>query len=577
MKKTLKWIAILLGSLFGLLVVAALALTLFVDPNQYKGEIIKTVKAKTGRDLRIDGKIGWSFFPRLGVEAGGVTLSNAPGFGPEPMAKIGTAGASVRLLPLLSGRLAVDTVHVREVTLNLARNKTGKTNWQDLAGSDQPARPAAAAPAAAKQPLAGLTIGRLDLKKINLLWHDQGTGERVSVRDLSLVTGRFETGRPFSLDLALTLARDKAAPIPVKLSAQVVAEADALKLSGFDLLFDESRVTGTVDIRHFADRNEARAARQGRRDRSFPHPVMRAELNVDRFDLDRYRSPGKDTPAAAAGSSAGGDVALPLGLLRSLNLKAGLRVGHLKAFGLRVSDLDTRVSALGGLIQFGPNKAALYGGRYQGQTSLDARGALPVLRMDEKLARVQLGRLLKDMGLFGKFTGEAGVTVNLAAQGGSVNALKRTLTGTITVDSHDGRIEGVNLAKIIQDARKLGAKLAGKPVEVAPATDDNTAFKSMHATLRVKNGVAQNDDFKLDGAQVRAAGKGSIDLVQEKLDFRLHVTVAEGEDRQGTTLPLAVTGGFAKLKFGVDLGAQAKQQVKQKAEDKLRNILRKKH
>ena len=561
MKKVLKWIGILFGSLIGLLVITAVVLVLFVDPNQYKGEIIKAVKAKTGRDLRIDGKIGWSFFPRLGVEAGGVSLSNAPGFGPEPMAKIGTAGVSVRLLPLLSGRIAVDTVHVRDVTLNLARNKAGKTNWQDLAGGDKPAKPAVAStavPATAKQPLTELTIGRLDLKQINLLWHDQGTGERVSVRDLSLATGRFEAGKPFNLNLALTLVRDKAAPIPVKLAAQVTAESDALKLSGLDLLFGESRFTGALEIRNFA------------------HPVMRAELKVDRFDLDRYRTPAKDAPAAGSGANAGGDVALPLGLLRSLNLKAGLRVGNLKAFGLRVSDLDTKVSAVGGLIQFGPNKAALYGGQYQGQTSLDARGALPTLRMDEKLDKVQLGQLLKDMGLFGKFTGEAGVAVNLTAQGGSVNALKRTLTGTITVDSRDGRIEGVNLAKIIQDARKLGAKLTGKSVEVAPAADDNTAFKTLHATLRVKDGVAHNDDFKLDGAQVRATGKGSIDMVQEKLDFRLQVTIAEGEDRKGATLPLSVTGGFAKLKFGVDLGAQAKQQVKQKTEDKLRNILRKK-
>lgn len=563
MKKVLKWIGILFGSLIGLLVITAVVLVLFVDPNQYKGEIIKAVKAKTGRDLRIDGKIGWSFFPRLGVEAGGVSLSNAPGFGPEPMAKIGTAGASVRLLPLLSGRIAVDTVHVRDVTLNLARNKAGKTNWQDLAGGDKPAKPAVAStavPATAKQPLTELTIGRLDLKQINLLWHDQGTGERVSVRDLSLATGRFEAGKPFNLNLALTLARDKAAPIPVKLAALVTAEADALKLSGFDLLFDESRFTGALEIRNFA------------------HPVMRAELKVDRFDLDRYRAPAKDAPAAASGSgsNAGGDVTLPLGLLRGLNLKAGLRVGSLKAFGLRVSDLDTKVSAVGGLIQFGPNQAALYNGQYQGQTSLDARGALPALRMDEKLDKVQLGQLLKDMGLFGKFTGEAGVVVNLTAQGASVNALKRTLTGTITVDSRDGRIEGVNLAKIIQDARKLGAKLTGKSVEVAPAADDNTAFKTLHATLLVKNGVAQNDDFKLDGAQVRATGKGSIDLVQEKLDFRLQVTIAEGEDRKGATLPLSVTGGFAKLKFGVDLGAQVKQQATKKVEDKLRNILRKK-
>ncbi len=553
MKKTLKWIGILLGSLIGLLVIAAVALAVFVDPNQYKGEIIKAVKDKTGRDLRIDGKIRWSFLPRVGVEANGVSLSNAPGFGAEPMAKLDTAGARVRLLPLFSGRVAIDTVYASNVTLNLARNKAGKTNWQDLAGADKPVKPVAAAPAT-KQSLAGLTVGRLDLKQINLHWHDQGTGERIAVRDLSLATGRFEAGKPFSLNLALQLVRDKAAPIPVKLAAQVTADTDALKLSALDLHFDESRITGSLSVSHFAA------------------PVMRADLKVDRFDLDRYRAPAKDAPA----TSAGGDVALPLGLLRSLNLKTALSVGDLKAFGIRVTNLDTKVSALGGLIQFGPNKAALYGGQYQGQTSLDARGALPVLRMDEKLSKVQLGQLLKDMGLFGKFTGEAGVIVNLTAQGGSVSALKRTLTGTITVDSRDGRIEGVNLAKIIQDARKLGAKLAGKPVEVAPAADDNTAFKTMHATLRVKNGIAQNDDFKLDGAQVRAAGKGTVDLVQEKLDYRLQVTVAEGEDRKGTTLPLSVTGGFAKLKFGVDLGAQAKQQVKQKTEEKLRGILRKK-
>ncbi len=554
MKKTLKWIGILLGSLIGLLVIAAIALAVFVDPNQYKGEIIRTVKDKTGRDLRIDGKIRWSFLPRVGVEANGVSLSNAPGFGAEPMAKLDTAGARVRLLPLFSGRVAIDTVYASNVTLNLARNKAGKTNWQDLAGADKPAKPVAAAPAT-KRSLAGLTVGRLDLKQINLHWHDQGTGERIAVRDLSLATGRFEAGKPFSLSLAMTLVRDKAAPIPVKLAAQVTADSDALKLSALDLHFDESRITGSLAASNFA------------------HPVMRADLKVDRFDLDRYRAPAKDAPAASAG---GGDVALPLGLLRSLNLKASLQIGDLKAFGIRASGLDTKVSALGGLIQFGPNKAALYGGQYQGQTSLDARGALPVLRMDEKLAKVQLGQLLKDMGLFGKFTGEAGVVVNLTAQGGSVNALKRTLTGTIMIDSRDGRIEGVNLAKVIQDARKLGAKLAGKPVEVAPATDDSTAFKSMHATLRVKNGVAQNDDFKLDGAQVRATGKGTVDLVQEKLDYRLQVTIAEGEDRKGTTLPLSVTGGFAKLKFGVDLGAQAKQQVKQKTEEKLRSLLRKK-
>jgi len=502
----------------------------------------------------MDGKLGWSFFPRLGVQAAGVSLSNAPGFGKEPMVKMESAGARVRVLPLFSGRIDIDTVFAKGVTLNLARNRAGKTNWEDLAGAP-PAKPAPAAAGQTKLPLAGIAVGRLDLKQVNLHWTDQTTGERIGIRELSLTTSRFESGKPFDLKLSFSLARDKAATLPVKLAARVVAEPNALKLSGLDLRLDESRITGTLEIRNFA------------------HPALRADLDIDRFDLDRYRAPSG--PAQATASSGGGDVALPVGLLRSLNLKAGLRIGDLKAFGIRVSKLDTRVSALGGQIQFGPNSATLYSGKYKGKTSLDARGRTPILNMDEKLSKVQLGPLLKDLGLFGKFTGEADLAIRLSAQGGSVNAIKRTLTGTIAVDSRNGKIDGVNLAKVIQEARKIGAKLKGKSVDVAPTSSDSTAYRTLHALLRVKNGVASNDDFKLDGDQVRATGKGSIDLVRERLDYRLQVTIAEGADRKGTTLPLSVTGSFSKLRFGVDLGASIKQEAGKKVEDKLRKLLRK--
>jgi AsmA protein len=63
MKKSLKILAILLGGLLALLAILAVILTLVFDPNEFKGEIIKAVKDKTGRELRVDGKLGWSFFP----------------------------------------------------------------------------------------------------------------------------------------------------------------------------------------------------------------------------------------------------------------------------------------------------------------------------------------------------------------------------------------------------------------------------------------------------------------------------------------------------------------------------------
>jgi len=58
MNKPLKILAILLGGLLALLAILAVTLTLVFDPNEYKGEIIQAVKDKTGRELRIDGKLG---------------------------------------------------------------------------------------------------------------------------------------------------------------------------------------------------------------------------------------------------------------------------------------------------------------------------------------------------------------------------------------------------------------------------------------------------------------------------------------------------------------------------------------
>ena len=120
MKKTLKILGLTVAVLIGLLVAAAVVLPFVFDPNQYKDEIIRLVKEQTGRDLKIEKKIGWSFFPRLGVEAGGLQLSNAPGFGKEPFAKIDAAGVHVQFLPLLRGQIAVDKVFVHGLNLNLA-------------------------------------------------------------------------------------------------------------------------------------------------------------------------------------------------------------------------------------------------------------------------------------------------------------------------------------------------------------------------------------------------------------------------------------------------------------------------
>ena len=68
MSKPLKILAIVLGAVVGLFVIAAVAISLLFDPNDYKDTITSEVKARTGRTLTLEGDLGLTFFPWLGVE-----------------------------------------------------------------------------------------------------------------------------------------------------------------------------------------------------------------------------------------------------------------------------------------------------------------------------------------------------------------------------------------------------------------------------------------------------------------------------------------------------------------------------
>ncbi len=209
MKGPLKWLAAIVGIIVLLIVSAAILLPIVIDPNDHKPEIIAQVKEQTGRDLRIDGDIALSVFPWIGVELGKVELGNAAGFDNPVFASTDKVSIRVKLLPLLSKRLEMDTVTIHGLTLNLARDAGGRSNWDDLAkaggdtgsadrstSSGSPASPDASAAAA-------LAIGGLDIKDANLSWNDASSGQRFKIGNLTIQTGAISAGEPVDLKLAL--------------------------------------------------------------------------------------------------------------------------------------------------------------------------------------------------------------------------------------------------------------------------------------------------------------------------------------------------------------------------------------
>ncbi len=205
MAKALKIVLIIIGLVVILAVAGAVALTLAFDPNDYKDQISSRVEEATGRKLEIQGDIGLTYFPWLGVEVGAMKMANAPGFGEQPFARIDQAQIRVKLLPLFRREVEMDTVTLEGLALHLARDTKGRTNWEDLLAAG--AKPEKGEQPAEQEPpaLAALAIGGVQLQEARIVWDDRQANNRYTLNQVNLTTGALEPGAPVDVDLDFIL------------------------------------------------------------------------------------------------------------------------------------------------------------------------------------------------------------------------------------------------------------------------------------------------------------------------------------------------------------------------------------
>jgi AsmA protein len=238
MGKLLRLVVFVLGGLVLLIVAAAIILPLIVDPNDFKDEISAVVESKTGRTLSMEGDISLSVFPWLGLDIGPVSLSNAPGFSDQPFARMDAVQVRIKLLPLLSKELQMDTVVLQGLKASLETDKDGKTNWSDLAAGaesvEEPPEVAAESASAAEVTLAGLAIGGVEITDAGVIWDDQQAGTRYEVEGLSLRTGAIEPGEavPVELELALNSKQpDISGPVAFAATVALSGDGQTVQLS----------------------------------------------------------------------------------------------------------------------------------------------------------------------------------------------------------------------------------------------------------------------------------------------------------------------------------------------------------
>ena len=214
----MKLVKYVLFALAGLAVLAG-ALVAFVaasfDPNKHKPEIIKLVKEKTGRTLALDGDISLTFFPRIGVAVGKLSLSEPGG---------------VKVFALEVGR-----VHLSGLKLDLERFKDGHSNFDDLTGGDTKARDK---PATKGDKPFKIDVEGVSLQNANIGWRDDAAGTQIRLSGMQLSTTRIASGVPGKLEFSAEVQGVKPKlNVQVKLAAayRVDFVTRAMALSGLDL------------------------------------------------------------------------------------------------------------------------------------------------------------------------------------------------------------------------------------------------------------------------------------------------------------------------------------------------------
>jgi hypothetical protein len=161
--------------------------TVVAVPALFGDRIVEQVVATLGEELDVKvNASGGTFsllsdFPLASVTLTDLTVASAPPFEGEPLASIGALEVSVAPLALLSGRVDVRGLAVRDATFVAQVDETGAASWDGLGGADD-------APAQAEDDDSAMSLSIQDivLERVAVRYDDLEAGTHVEVTSIDL-------------------------------------------------------------------------------------------------------------------------------------------------------------------------------------------------------------------------------------------------------------------------------------------------------------------------------------------------------------------------------------------------------
>jgi AsmA protein len=596
MKKGIKITGIILLSFVLLVIAAAFILPYVISMDTFKGMIETKGREALKRDVSV-GRMRLSILPTLMLKVENFVIANPPGFSQTPLLSLQSAKVRVKIIPLLFGRMEITGFTLSHPVIFIEKDPQGRLNIPGMEEAGKGERKGTLESGIVKtdesKALQMFALDKASLRQGKFIYLDRSItpSQQLEIQNIDLDIKDLALNKKIRYKLSLQWSPGEMVldgwvgplgrtidlkNIPLKGRLQVdFPDLDSLmkKLSGgeaatlqgalkADLSFEGNKgssfkTKGAITMNDLivsqAIRLKGLVALTG--DLTVPvqgNPLFSLEADSSHFDIalvEKKKGAEKVTPSK---NKPGGE--------KQTAQKAGFDVrGRLRVKEGTFQKTDFRNLLVAGEMKSGQVKitqftCAAFKGTVEGDGSFDMAHDPSPFRMKAKVAEVDVDTLVNAFTsskevLKGRLNGD----VALGGAGLSSDALKKSLTGTGTVQVKEGELPWLNLINRLVQA--LGGKKWGT---------EKTTFDDLSSSFTIKNGMVSVPNLLLSEKDTALKLWGDIGLDSTlKLEGEAHLPPSVtkdlpekgwrffADDKGRLTIPFTLQGALKNPKVGI--------------------------
>ena len=509
-----------------------------IDPIQLTKLLSSTVKASTGRDLRISGPVRLSIFPSIGVKAEQVSLSNASWASDSQMLSVKQIELDVKLFPLFAKRVEVSKINLAGLELHLQTNQTGLGNC-DLT---PPASTATKSGSTTSDRLASadeesnlVGIESIQVADARITYQSGNSPQKViTIPQLSIKGEGSKTAVLLDLQYA-----------DYKLGLK--GKTSSLRQAIMD--WDQSPVNMNLDL--IFNLNGKSLDIGGKIDKT-PKALTQFDIKLESksFDLlplaagaaasGSQKAAASSKPASAQGRYFFSDQALPLNLLPSANGKIEFKIAQLGVPDQApLKNVYANMVFKGDRLDINDLKFEVGKGQANAQISLSQlHSATPHIALKGLAKNFTLEQIIVSRDSSAQMSGgDAQIAVNLSGRGNSLHQIVSGANGVAQMTVGKARLD----SKLLNTAGDLAVTILNT-INPMRKTSSQTILECAVIYLPVSNGIVNvNDSVGVETDKLNIVLSGTVNLSNEVINLNINP-----HDKTGLTTGVDL-GNLVKL------------------------------